>query len=119
MALGLAVNWQNELARMRMTRRVEPELFDELPTIVAASNAWALAGTRTNTGKPLLANDPHLLLDLPSIWYPQHLTWDGGDVAGFSIPGTGVVTLGRTARVAWGFTAAGADTQDLYLERVR
>ena len=122
MAVGLAVNWQNELARMRMRRRVEPELVDELPPIVAAggaSNSWALAGSRTATGKPLLANDPHLLLDLPSIWYPQHLAYEGGSVAGFGIPGAGVVILGRAERVAWGFTAAGADTQDLYLERLR
>ncbi len=81
------------------------------------SNAWAVAGSRTTTGRPLLANDPHLGLGLPGIWYAAHL--DGGDfqVAGATFPGTCGVVIGHNRHIAWGVTNAMVDTQDLYIER--
>nr|WP_243656619.1 penicillin acylase family protein [Paucimonas lemoignei] len=83
------------------------------------SNNWALAGSRTSSGKPLLANDPHLGLTAPSLWYLAHLSAPGLNVIGATIPGLPVVVLGRNDRIAWGFTNTAPDVQDLYIERVR
>ncbi|TMC01358.1 MAG: penicillin acylase family protein [Chloroflexi bacterium] len=81
------------------------------------SNCWALAGSRTASGKPLLAGDPHLPVRNPSIWYEVAL--DAGDLhfIGFSIPGVPGVVIGHNDRIAWSFTYAYADTQDLFVER--
>jgi penicillin G amidase len=83
----------------------------------ANSNAWVVSGKRTATGRPLLANDPHLLIEMPSVWYEMHLVAAGLDVQGVSLPGTPFVAIGHNARIAWGFTNTGADVQDLVLER--
>ena len=81
------------------------------------SNAWVVGGARTESGGPLLANDPHLALQMPSLWYEMHL--EGGDyaVAGATIPGAPGVIIGHNARVAWGVTNGMIDVQDLYSER--
>ncbi len=83
----------------------------------ANSNAWVVSGKRTATGRPILANDPHLLIEMPSVWYELHLVAAGLDVQGVSLPGTPFVAIGHNARIAWGFTNTGADVQDLVLER--
>jgi penicillin amidase len=89
------------------------------------SNNWVVAGSRSASGKPLLANDPHLGLSAPAIWYFARLQAPdadgirGLDVIGATLPGTPFVVLGRTAEVAWGFTNTGPDVQDLYLEQIR
>jgi penicillin amidase len=88
-----------------------------------ASNNWVLSGTRTSTGKPLLANDPHLRLQVPSIWYFAHLAIRGAvvpafDAVGGTVPGSPVIVLGRTGSLAWGFTNTGADVQDLFIEKL-
>ncbi len=88
-----------------------------------ASNNWVVAGSRTRSGAPLLANDPHLRLGAPSTWYFAHLalTQPGtaaANVAGASLPGTPLVVLGRGDRIAWGFTNAGADVQDIFIEKI-
>jgi penicillin amidase len=82
------------------------------------SNNWVLAGSHTNTGKPLLANDPHLALSAPAIWYYAHLQTPNTDVIGASLPGLPLVVLGHNKQVAWGFTNTGPDVQDLYLEKI-
>ena len=82
------------------------------------SNNWVLSGERTATGKPLLANDPHLGLGAPSLWYFAHLNAPGLDVIGATLPGVPTVVLGRNSRIAWGFTNTGPDTQDLFIERI-
>lgn len=88
------------------------------------SNNWVVAGSRTRSGQPLLANDPHLGLSAPAIWYfarlqaPDADGLKGMDVIGATLPGTPFVVLGRTAVVAWGFTNTGPDVQDLYLEQI-
>jgi penicillin amidase len=81
------------------------------------SNAWVVGGEHTVSGGPLLANDPHLALQIPALWYENHL--EGGDyaVTGASIPGTVGVTIGHNARLAWGVTNGMNDIQDLYIER--
>lgn len=84
----------------------------------AGSNAWALSGDRTRSGAPLLANDPHLGLQLPSLWYLAHLRAPGLDVIGATLPGTPTVLLGRNEHLAWGFTNTGSDVQDLFIEQV-
>jgi penicillin amidase len=82
------------------------------------SNNWVLAAGKTRAGRPILANDPHLQIEFPSVWYEMHLVAAGLDVIGVTIPGVPFVVLGHNARIAWGMTATGADVQDLSLERV-
>ena len=80
------------------------------------SNNWVVSGDHTATGKPLLANDTHLELSIPPIWYELHLTAPGWNVKGFTLPGAPFVVIGHNERIAWGFTNNGADVQDLYIE---
>lgn len=92
------------------------------------SNNWVVPGSHTESGHPLLANDPHLALSAPAIWYFARLqapatVWQGQslpalDVMGATLPGLPFVVLGRTRGVAWGFTNTGPDVQDLYLEQL-
>ncbi len=83
------------------------------------SNNWVLSGERTTTGKPILANDMHLSLMAPPLWYENHLAGGAYHLTGVSLPGSPLVVSGHNGRVAWGFTAGFADTQDLYEERLR
>lgn len=82
------------------------------------SNNWVVAGQRTRSGKPILANDPHLQIEFPSVWYEMHLVAAGLDVIGVTVPGVPFIVLGHNARIAWGMTATGADVEDLAVERV-
>ena len=83
------------------------------------SNNWVVAGSHTVSGKPLLANDPHLGLSAPAIWYFAGMHVAGVyEAVGATLPGLPSVVLGRTAKVAWGFTNTGPDVQDLYLEQI-
>ncbi|MEI6723413.1 MAG: penicillin acylase family protein, partial [Betaproteobacteria bacterium] len=84
----------------------------------AGSNNWVVAGSRSASDKPLLANDPHLGLTAPAVWYFAHLHIPGRNLIGATLPGIPIVTLGRNDRIAWGFTNTGPDVQDLYLERL-
>ncbi len=81
------------------------------------SNNWVLSGSRTATGRPLLANDPHLEAQMPSIWYEMHLVGGPYDVTGVALPGVPGVVIGHNAHVAWGVTNAPTDVQDLFIER--
>jgi penicillin G amidase len=83
----------------------------------AASNNWVVSGRRTATGKPLLANDPHLPPSAPSIWHMAHLKAPGVNVAGVTAPGAPGIIIGHNEHVAWGMTNLGPDVQDLYLEK--
>lgn len=82
------------------------------------SNNWVVSGRLSDSGKPLLANDPHLKLSAPALWYFARLQAPGLKVAGATIPGLPFVILGQNERIAWGFTNTGPDVQDLYLERI-
>lgn len=82
------------------------------------SNSWVVGPRRTESGGALLANDPHLDLTLPSIWYEQVLRSPTLECRGFTIPGVPGVILGHNGRIAWGFTNSPVDVQDLYLEQV-
>jgi penicillin amidase len=80
------------------------------------SNNWVVSGAHTATGKPLLANDTHLELSIPPIWYEIHLTAPGFNAKGVTLPGAPLIVIGHNDRIAWGFTNNGADVQDLYIE---
>ena len=88
------------------------------------SNSWAVSGKLTTTGMPLLANDPHLSIQMPSIWYQMHLECKPVsdqcpfNVAGFTFAGVPGVIIGHNEHVAWGFTNVGPDVMDLYIEKV-
>jgi penicillin amidase len=83
-----------------------------------ASNSWVLAGARTASGRPLLANDPHLGFGAPILWYLVRIDLPGGRMlAGASAPGVPLIVIGRNERLAWGFTNNGADVQDLFVEQ--
>ena len=102
--------------------RTPPILIDGLIG-TGASNNWVVSGARTISGKPLLANDPHLRLGAPAVWYLAHLALerpgaDAANVAGASLPGVPLIVLGRGDHVAWGFTNTGADVQDIFIEKV-
>jgi penicillin amidase len=81
------------------------------------SNAWAVGGAHTRTGKPLLASDPHLTHLLPSMMMQLHLVCPAFDVIGISVPGLPYVLIGHNREVAWGMTSAVADVVDFYLEQ--
>lgn len=88
------------------------------------SNSWAVAGSRTTTGKPLLANDPHLAVSQPGVWIQNSLSCRTVSqacplqVSGYSFAGVPGVVIGHNADIAWGFTNLGPDVSDFYLERV-
>ena len=90
----------------------------------AASNSWVLSGARTASGRPLLANDPHLVIEMPSVWWEVHVSADGDaagsalNVSGVTIPGIPFVIIGHNERIGWGLTNVGADVQDFYVERL-
>ncbi len=80
------------------------------------SNNWVVSGAHTRSGKPLLANDPHLPFGVPSVWYMVHLEAPGLDVSGVSLPGLPMVIIGHNRHIAWGVTNTDPDVQDLYEE---
>lgn len=83
-----------------------------------ASNEWAISGNRTESGKPILANDPHLGLEAPILWYLARIVTPGLSVKGATVPGLPVVLLGQNDHIAWGFTTTGSDVQDLFIETI-
>ena len=82
------------------------------------SNNWVVSGPRSETGKPLLANDPHLGLQTPALWYLAHISTPSGNVVGGTLPCLPFMVLGRNDNVAWSMTTTNSDTQDLFVERV-
>ncbi|HEV2350740.1 MAG TPA: penicillin acylase family protein [Terriglobia bacterium] len=100
---------------------LDPILVSLLPAcgescVGLGSNNWVLNGTHTQSGKPLLANDPHLGHTVPSVWYMIHLKAPGLDVSGVTFAGLPLVVIGHNQRIAWGMTNTGPDVQDLYQE---
>jgi penicillin G amidase len=97
-------------------------IYASLPDQVGprfASNNWVVDGRHTDSGKPVLANDPHLGLSAPSIWYLARIDTPATKLAGATAPGAGpFVILGHNARIAWGFTNTESDVEDLFIERV-
>lgn len=83
-----------------------------------ASNGWAVSGTRTATGFPILCQDPHLGLTAPSIWYEMHIKAEDIDAAGVTFAGTPAVIIGNNKRIAWGCTNVMLDDMDFYIEKI-
>lgn len=114
------------------TRRVlasTQQAVDTVPQLLGrgegiGSNSWVVSGERSSTGKPLLANDPHLGISMPGIWYQVGLhcrevtTQCPLEVSGYSFAGLPGVVIGHNADIAWGFTNLGPDVTDFYLELV-
>jgi penicillin G amidase len=141
---GLSGNWDLELLRVHLAAELGEEAAGRLvpplsghPTATAAghlagdllrelprpprgqgSNEWVIAGARTASGKPLLANDPHLLVQQPGAWVELHLRAPGYEARGVAAPFAPGIVLGTTAHHAWGTTNVGGDIQDVYLERL-
>jgi penicillin amidase len=142
-AWGLSGNWDHELVRALLIDRLGGEtaavllppvppgppelaagslagrLLDGMPRSRGqGSNSWVAAGRRTASGKPLLANDPHLLVQQPAAWFEIHLRATGYEARGAAFPFAPGVAIGMTEHHAWGFTNVSGDVQDLYLERL-
>lgn len=83
-----------------------------------ASNEWVAAGSRTETGRPLLAGDPHLSFGFPGLWYLARIDTPSGLLAGATVPGIPFLVIGHNQHVAWTFTTTGADTEDIFIEQV-
>ncbi len=90
---------------------------DLIPHEFNGSNNWVVAGDKTASGMPLLADDPHLGLSTPSIWYQMHLKSPEQNVSGVIFAGTPGIMLGHNEEIAWGVTNVGPDVQDLYIEK--
>ena len=86
--------------------------------LAGASNAWAAAPSRSASGGTLLANDPHLGLTAPAIWYLARLELSSGGVIGGTIPGIPAILTGRSGRLGWGLTSAYVDDQDIFIEEL-
>ncbi len=140
MALLLSVDYKSELGRAKLIKKFGPEkalqILEEgvelpsydmkegtLPEWLKSqnsqgSNSWVLSGQRTESGRPLLANDPHLEISLPSVWYEIHLRCPSLNVIGVSFPGIPIIAIGHNDSIAWGVTSSFADVQDLYIEKL-
>lgn len=90
----------------------------EAASMRRASNSWVIGPSRSASGKPILANDPHLLLRAPAIWYLAAIESPGYAVAGVTLPGVPAVVIGRNRRIAWGLTNLQADDADYVIERL-
>lgn len=137
MGIFLARNWREEVFRAQLIRRLGEDSLETLlppypadaPRTLAglpenpiadgsASNVWAISGNRTASGKPLLANDPHLQFRTPALWYLARVAAPGLDVTGGTVPGMPFTVLGHNRDIAWGFTTAETDVQDLFIETI-
>ncbi|MBN1223853.1 MAG: penicillin acylase family protein [Candidatus Aminicenantes bacterium] len=140
MSLLLCVDYPSELIRGNLAKRmgsdkalqILEEEVKEIPDEIGesslaklsevlftgGSNNWVVSGNLTKSGKPLLANDPHLQISTPPIWYEMHLQCPTLNVAGASIPGIPFVVIGHNDFIAWGVTNSGVDVQDLYIEKI-
>jgi penicillin amidase len=148
MALQLSGNYREEALRAELIGKIPPEAFRDLfpdrpspgPTTLSAlggidwtrfaanlpmalgpshaSNEWVVDGTLTKSGKPLLANDPHLGLSAPILWYLARIVTPEGSLAGVTVPGVPFHILGHNDHIAWGATTTGGDVQDLFVEDI-
>ena len=97
------------------------KLYEALPAIVGpnyASNSWVVDGKHSASGKPLLANDPHLGFSLPGFWYLARLKTPQHEIAGGTVAGVPLVVIGHNERIAWGFTTTTADVEDIFVEKL-
>ena len=118
----LTESWETDIEKWRLQQEGSPERVEKLYPIRSGgeispgSNAWAISGKRTKSGRAILANDPHLDFTVPSTWYAVQLRAPGLNVAGVTLPGIPGVLIGHNDNIAWGITALLFDCQDLYAE---
>jgi penicillin amidase len=121
---NLTTTWKDEVVKNNLIAqgdRTKVEFLYPMHGLGDASpgsNSWALAGSRTASGKPLLSSDMHLEYSLPGIWYMTHLEAPGLDAVGVGLPGVPGIIVGHNQRIAWGITNLHFDVQDLYAERL-
>ncbi len=117
---GIARGAPPTISALGRARRFSSLLADWPAAIapVTASNVWAVSGSHTESGRPILANDPHLGFRAPGLWYLARIEAPGLTVAGATVPGVPMTILGHNGSIAWGLTTTDSDTQDLFLERV-
>ncbi len=121
---NLTTTWREELQKQSMLAAGNAAKVNFLfPSrmgieIQPGSNAWAISGKHTASGKAMLANDPHLEFGSPSTWYQAHLRASNLNVMGVSLPGVPAIIIGHNERIAWGVTNLGFDVQDLYMEQI-
>ncbi|MDD8030714.1 MAG: penicillin acylase family protein [Acidobacteriota bacterium] len=141
LALGLAADLTSEIARMNLIKRAGIEAVELLEPgldfppdseirldylrlggvnqeFIQGSNNWVISGELTETGRPFLANDPHLGITVPPIWMEISLECPDYKVAGVTVPGVPLVIIGHNQRIAWGVTNSYADVQDIFVEKV-
>jgi penicillin G amidase len=120
----LTTSWQEEIRKLHMLEKGDKGKVEFLypartgTEVAPGSNAWAVSGAHTASGKPILAGDPHLDWSIPSPWYLVHLKAGDLDVTGAALPGVPAVILGHNRRVAWSVTNLEFDVQDLYSEQI-
>jgi penicillin amidase len=132
MALQLSANWREERLNRTLQEALPPDLFQlllpeakslaGLPTpwfghLNVASNNWVIGPQKSKSGAPLLANDPHLSLGAPSIWYLVHVVTPDREWTGGTSPGMPMIVIGASDRVAWGLTTTAGDNEDLFEEK--
>jgi penicillin G amidase len=94
------------------------KLFPGVGQEGVGSNNWVVSGARSASGKPILANDPHLSMPSPALWHLAHLSWPGHELVGGGMPGLPFILSGRTKNFAWGLTNFNSDSQDVVLEEL-
>jgi penicillin G amidase len=120
----LTATWREEMNKFQMLQTGDAAKVNFLypprtgNEVQPGSNAWAVSGSRSASGKPILANDPHLDWSVPSEWLMVHLKAPDLDVTGVTLPGVPGVIIGHNRRIAWGMTNLGFDVQDLYREQI-
>jgi penicillin amidase len=107
-----AVSAQLRNTMAKLIAAIPPEAMPRLD-----SNQWVVAGSHTASGKPILANDPHLELNVPVVWYLASISAPDLDVTGVTAPGVPAVVLGHNKSIAWGMTTTSSDTMDLFIEK--
>ncbi len=121
---NLTTTWRTDLIKRNMLADGDADKVNFLFATrsgdepLPGSNGWAVAGSRTASGKPILSNDMHLEYSMPGVWYMTHLVAPGLDVSGVCLPGVPGIVVGHNRRIAWGITNLGFDVQDLYMEKI-
>jgi penicillin amidase len=120
----LTTSWRDEISKLHMLQQGDRGKVEALFPVRSGgesqpgSNAWALSAARSTTGKPILANDPHLDFSIPATWYMIHLRAGDLNATGVSLPGVPAIIIGHNQRIAWGVTNLQFDVQDLYREQI-
>ena len=121
---SLTTTWKDEIVKHNLMARGDGAKVEFLYAVrgmaeaSGGSNGWAIAGSHTASGKPLLSSDMHLEYSLPGIWYMMHLEAPGLNAVGVALPGAPGIVVGHNQRIAWGITNLHFDVQDLYIEKL-